>query len=201
MKLGQNLAVALLMTLVMTAALGLAYPLVVTGLAQACCPERANGQLIYRNGRLVGSRLLGQVFVSPGYFRSRPSAVDYDAGASGGSNLGPTNRVLIDRVRAATAAAQRENSGTPVPIDLVTASASGIDPHISPDAAVFQAPRIARERMIGEREVRDLIREFTEDASLGLFGEARVSVLPLNLALDERYPVRRLPGGLTPGRR
>ena len=191
MKLAQNLAVAFLMTLLMALALGVAYPLVVTGLAQAFFPERANGQLIYRNGRLVGSRLLGQAFSSPGYFRSRPSAANYDAGASGGSNLGPTNHALIDRVGAATAAAQPENDRMPVPIDLVTASGSGLDPHISPDAAAFQVPRIARERMISEQSVRALVREFTEDAVLGLFGEARVSVLPLNLALDERYPVGR----------
>jgi len=186
MRLAHNLAVAALMTLVTTIALGVVYPVAVTGLAQAFFPAQANGQLIYRDGRLIGSRILGQGFSSPGYFRSRPSASDYDATASGGSNLGPTNRTLVDRVRARALAAMRENGGSAVPADLVTASGSGLDPHISPAAAAFQVSRVARERGLSEEEVRRLVRAFTEEASFGLLGEARVSVLPLNLALDAR---------------
>jgi K+-transporting ATPase ATPase C chain len=192
MELRKNLLVAVLMTAVTTVMLGIGYPLVVTGLAQVLFPDRANGQPILKNGRLVGSRLIGQPFSSPGYFRSRPSAAGpagYDASASGGTNLGPTNAALIDAVRARTEAARPENPGVPVPIDLVTSSASGLDPHISPAAAAFQVPRVARERGATDAAIRQLVAAFTEPRDLGVFGEPRVNVLLLNLALDERYPI------------
>jgi K+-transporting ATPase ATPase C chain len=191
MHLRTNLAISVLMTVVTTVLLGVVYPLVVTGLAQALFPDRANGQLIYRDGRLAGSRLLGQPFSSPGYFRSRPSAAGpagYDAAASGGTNLGPTNVALVNAVRARAEAARLENPGAPVPIDLVTSSASGLDPHISPAAAAFQVPRVARERGVTEAAIRQLVAAFTTPRDLGFLGEPRVNVLLLNLALDERYP-------------
>jgi len=183
--------IAVLMTVVTTVLLGVLYPLVVTGLAQALFPDRANGQLIYRDGRLVGSRLIGQPFSSPGYFRARPSAAGpagYDAAASGGTNLGPTNAALVNAVRARVEAARRENPGVPVPIDLVTSSASGLDPHISPAAAAFQVPRVAHQRGVTEAAIRQLVAAFTTRRDLGFLGEPRVDVLLLNLALDERYP-------------
>jgi K+-transporting ATPase ATPase C chain len=192
MSLRRNLLVSVLMTFATTVLLGAAYPLAVTALAQMLFPAQANGQLIYRNGTLVGSRLIGQPFSSPGYFRSRPSAAGwagYDAGASGGTNLGPTNAALVDAVRARTEAARIENPGVPVPIDLVTSSASGLDPDISPAAAAFQVPRVARERGVTEAAVGQLVSVFTRGRALGVFGEPRVNVLLLNLALDDRYPV------------
>jgi K+-transporting ATPase ATPase C chain len=201
MHLRTNLVVSVLMTGVTTVLLGVVYPLVVTGLAQVLFPDQANGQLIYRDGRLVGSRLIGQRFSSPGYFRSRPSAAGpagYDATASGGTNLGPTNALLVDVVRARTAAARRENPAVPVPIDLVTSSASGLDPHVSPAAAVFQVPRVARERGLSEATVRRLVTAFTAPRDLGFLGEPRVNVLLLNLALDEGYP---LAGSSSPAKR
>jgi len=191
MHLRTNLAISVLMTVVTTVLLGVVYPLVVTGLAQALFPDRANGQLIYMDGRLVGSRLIGQPFSSPGYFRARPSAAGpagYDAAASGGTNLGPTNAALIDAVRARAEAARLENPGAQVPIDLVTSSASGLDPHVSPAAAAFQVPRVARERGVTEAAIRQLVAAFTTPRDLGFLGEPRVNVLLLNLALDERYP-------------
>lgn len=190
----KNLVTAILMTLVTTVLLGLVYPLVVTGLAQVLFPAKANGQLITRNGQVIGSQIIGQPFSSPGYFRSRPSAAGvagYDAGASSGSNLGPTSKKLIDRVKADVEKLQAENPGKPVPVDLVTTSASGLDPHISPAAAEFQAPRVARERGMTEDEMRRVIAEFTEGRTLGLLGEPRVNVLLLNLKLDEINPVRK----------
>ena len=180
------------MTIVTTILFGLAYPLVITGLAQVIFPENANGQLIRAaDGTVIGSRLLGQPFVSPGYFRSRPSAANYDAAASSGSNLGPMNQKLIDRVKEDVAKLQTENPGKPVPVDLVTTSASGLDPHISPAAAEFQVPRVARERGVSEEELRQLVNEHTEGRQFGLLGEPRVNVLELNLALDEKHPLRR----------
>jgi K+-transporting ATPase ATPase C chain len=190
MRLRTNLLISVLMTVVTTVLLGVVYPLVVTGLAQALFPDKANGQLIYRDARLVGSRLIGQPFSSPGYFRSRPSAsgpAGYDASASGGTNLGTTNTALVDAVRARTDAARIENPGVPVPIDLVTSSASGLDPHISPAAAAFQVPRVARERGVSEEVIRQAVAAFTEPRDLGMFGEPRVNVVLLNLELDRRY--------------
>ena len=190
----KNLITAVLMTIVTTLLLGLVYPLVVTGLAQVMFKDKANGQLIERNGKVIGSRLIGQPFSSPGYFRSRPSAagtVGYDASASSGSNLGPTSKKLVDRVKADVEKLQAENPGTPVPVDLVTTSASGLDPHISPAGADFQIPRVARERGVTEEQIRQMIAAHTEGRELGFLGEARVNVLLLNLALDERYPLKK----------
>jgi potassium-transporting ATPase KdpC subunit len=191
----KNLLTAVLMTIVTTFLFGLAYPLVVTGLAQVIFPGNANGQLLRgADGTVTGSRLIGQPFVSPGYFRSRPSAAGvngYDATASSGSNLGPTNQKLIDRVKGDVEKLQAENPGNPVPIDLVTTSGSGLDPHISPAAAEFQVPRVARERAMGEDDLRRLVIEHTEGRQFGFLGEPRVNVLELNLALDERHPMRR----------
>ena len=180
------------MTIVTTILLGLVYPLVVTGLAQVIFPDKANGQLIRRaDGTLIGSRLIGQPFSSPGYFRGRPSANSYDAGASSGSNLGPTNQKLIDRVKTDVAKLQAENPGKPVPIDLVTTSGSGLDPHISPAAAEFQLPRVARERGMSEDELRSIVAAHTEGRQFGFLGEPRVNVLELNLDLDNQRPMKR----------
>jgi len=193
MNLTHNLVVATLMTIVTTVILGLIYPLVVTGLAQVLFPDQANGQLIERDGRIVGSRIIGQGFSSEGYFRSRPSAtaVPYDASNSGGSQYGPTNKKLIDAVTANVEAARKENPTAPVPIDLVTASASGFDPHLSPAAADFQVLRVARERGMSEADLRQLVRTHTEGRQLGFLGEARVNVLELNLALDRERPMKK----------
>jgi K+-transporting ATPase ATPase C chain len=192
MNINRNLIVAVRMTVVTTLLLGIVYPLVVTGLAQALFRDKANGQLIVRQGQTVGSRIIGQAFSSPGYFRSRPSAAGsgYDAANSAGTNLGPTNKKLIDSVRTAVEAAKNENRAVPVPIDLVTSSASGLDPHISPAAALFQAPRVARERGVSEAEIRKLVDAHTEGRQFGFLGEPVVNVLELNLALDDTHPVK-----------
>lgn len=191
----KNLITAILMTIVTTILLGLMYPLLVTGLAQVIFPDQANGSLIKRaDGKVIGSRLIGQSFSSPGYFRSRPSAAGangYDAGVSSGSNLGPTSRKLFLRVKADVDKLQSENPGKPVPIDLVTTSASGLDPHISPAAAEFQVPRVARERRTSAGEIRNVVAEHTQGREFGFLGESRVNVLELNLELDQKYPMRR----------
>jgi K+-transporting ATPase ATPase C chain len=189
----KDLKIAVLMTIVTTILLGLIYPLVVTGVAQVIFPDQANGQILKRaDGTVIGSRMIGQPFASAGYFRSRPSnagAAGYDAGASSGSNWGPTNQKLIDRVKTETERCQAENPGKPVPVDLVTASSSGLDPHISPAGAEFQIPRVARERNISEQQVAELVKKYTYGRQLGFFGEPAVNVLELNLALDAEYPM------------
>jgi K+-transporting ATPase ATPase C chain len=179
---------AFAITVVLTVLLGILYPLAVTGLAQLIFPRQAAGSLIEKDGKVIGSRLIGQPFSGPGYFHSRPSAAGsgYDGTASGGTNLGPTSQKLMDSVKAAAESLREENPGSPVPIDMVTASASGLDPHITPAAAEFQVPRIARERRLSEDEVRRIVREHAEGRQFGILGEPRVNVLELNLALDER---------------
>jgi K+-transporting ATPase ATPase C chain len=178
----RNLTTAVLMTIATTIILGLVYPLVVTGLAQVIFPDKANGQLIRNaDGTIIGSRLIGQPFTSPRYFHSRPAGV---------SNLGPTNQKLIDRVKADVEKLQQENPGKPVPIDLVTTSGSGLDPDISPAAAEFQVPRVARERGISEDELRQIVAAHTEGRQFGFLGEPRVNVVDLNLDLDNRTNAR-----------
>src|SRR5271154_5186885 len=187
----KNLTTAVLMTIATSVLLGILYPLLVTGLAQLIFPNQANGQLIHgKDGVLIGSRLIGQPFSGPGYFHSRPSAAGaagYDASASGGSNLGPTNAQLVARVNGDVAKLQAENPGTPIPVDMVTTSGSGLDPDISPAAAEFQIRRVASDRTISEAEVARLVLENSENRQWGFLGEPRVNVLELNLALDARY--------------
>jgi K+-transporting ATPase ATPase C chain len=190
----KNLLIAVLMTIATTILLGLIYPLVVTGLAQVIFPDKANGQLLQRNGQLVGSRVIGQPFGGPGYFHSRPSAAGngYDAGNSGGSNLGPTNQKLVDRFKQDLPRLQAENPGKPVPIDLLTTSGSGLDPHITPAGAEFQVPRVARERGMSEDAVWQLVARHTEGRQFGFLGEPRVNVLALNLELDAAHPMAKV---------
>jgi K+-transporting ATPase ATPase C chain len=187
----KNLVTALLMTIATTILLGIIYPLVVTGLAQVLFHDKANGQLIEANGKIVGSRIIGQAFSGPGYFHSRPSAVSYDATNSNGSQLGPTNQKLIDRVKGDVATLHAENPNVPIPVDMVTASASGLDPEITPAAAEFQLHRVAAERRVPEADIANLVDQHTAGRTWGLLGEPRVNVLELNLALDARYGAKK----------
>jgi K+-transporting ATPase ATPase C chain len=184
----KDLITSVLMIFVFTVSLGILYPLAVWGVSQAIFQNQANGSLIIKDNKIVGSALIGQTFISPEYFHSRPSAAGngYDAGASSGSNLGPTSQKLIDRIKSDTETLQAENPGAKIPADLVTTSGSGLDPHISPAAAEFQIPRVARERNMTEAELRRLVARFTEGRQLGFLGEPRVNVLMLNLELDKR---------------
>jgi len=186
----KNLWISILMTVVTTVLFGLVYPMVVTGLAQLIFPHKANGQLIVKDGKVIGSSIIGQGFSGPQHFHSRPSAAGngYDATNSGGSNLGPTNQKLLDRVQADVVAAKADNPGPPVPIDMVTTSASGFDPHITPANAEFQLPRVAKARAISVEQLRTLIAKHTESRQFGILGEPRVNVLELNLDLDQLFP-------------
>jgi potassium-transporting ATPase KdpC subunit len=189
---------AIVVLVALTLITGLVYPLVMTGIAQVVFPYQANGSMIERDGKVVGSALIGQDFTSDKYFHGRPSATTapdpkdpsktvpapYNAANSGGSNLGPSNKALIDRVKGDIATLQKQNPGTAVPIDLVTTSASGLDPDISPEAALFQVPRIAKARNLPEDRIRQLVEDQTEGRLFGLLGESPVNVLELNLALD-----------------
>jgi potassium-transporting ATPase KdpC subunit len=189
---------AIVVLVALTLITGLVYPLAMTGIAQVIFPKQANGSMIERDGKVVGSALIGQNFTSDKYFHGRPSATTatdpndptktiaapYNAANSGGSNLGPSNKALIDRVKGDLAKLQKENPGTPVPIDMVTTSASGLDPDISPEAALFQVPRIAKARNLPEDRIRQLVDDNTEGRFLGLLGEPHANVLQLNLALD-----------------
>lgn len=189
----KNFITAILMTLITTVLLGLVYPLIVTDLAQVIFPHQANGSLIKNQaGEVVGSELIGQPFALPGYFQPRPSAAGaagYDGGASSGSNLGPTSQKLIDRVKADVEKYLAENPGKPIPVDLVTTSGSGLDPHISPANAEFQIPRVARMRGLSETEVRQIVARFTEGRQFGFLGEPRVNLLLMNLELDRVKPL------------
>ena len=191
-QLSPGLRINVFLTLV----LGVAYPLAITGICQVAFPHQANGSLVMEGNTVIGSELIGQNFSKPEYFQPRPSAAGsdgYDAGASSGSNLGPTNKKLIDRVAASIEKFRKENPdyNGPIPADLLTISGSGLDPHISPDSARAQAPRVAKARGVPADQVNQLIAQFTEGPALGLLGEPRVNVLKLNLALNNRYPVGR----------
>jgi len=188
MNLFKHIYPAIALTIVLTVLVGIIYPYVVTGLSELLFKEKARGSLIEREGKVIGSRLIGQPFKGAGYFHSRPSAAGsgYDASASGGTNLGPTSKQLLDeQVRGRSKKLRAENPNVEIPIDFITSSASGLDPHISPAAAEFQIPRVARERRMGEDEVRRILRRHTEGRQFSVLGEPHVNVLELNLALDE----------------
>lgn len=189
MNVARNLRIAVLMTVITTALLGVAYPLAVTGVAQAMFPAKANGQLLVRQGRVIGSQIIGQAFTASEYFHGRPSAAGtgYDAASSAATNFGPTNKGLVDAVKARVAAVRMADPSAVVPVDLVTSSASGLDPHISPAAAFVQVARVAGARGVSEAEVRKLVESRIEGRQFGILGEPRVNVLLLNLELDERY--------------
>jgi potassium-transporting ATPase KdpC subunit len=189
----KNLLIAVWFTLVTTVLFGLIYPLGVTGLAQLLFHDRANGQLIEKDGKLAGSKIIGQAFTGPGYFHSRPSAAGsgYDPTSSGGSNLAPTNKSLLDRVNGDVQRGRAENPSVSIPVDLVTTSGSGLDPHISPAAAEFQVPRVAGNRHMAPSELRAIIARHTEDRQFGFLGEPRVNVLELNRDLDAAHPLVR----------
>lgn len=187
----RNIITAILMTLVTTILVGLVYPMVVTLFAQVLFHDKANGQLIVSDGKVIGSRIIAQPFTGAGYFHPRGSAAGnngYDAANSGATNYGPTNQKFVDRVKTDVAAAQTENPAKPVPADYVTTSASGLDPDITPANAEFQSPRVAKERGITEAQLMDLVKHHTEGRQFGFLGESRVNVLELNLDLDSKYP-------------
>src|SRR6266705_21943 len=188
----RNLRITLWFTLVTTVMFGVVYPLAITGLAQVLFPSQANGQLIKKNGKIVGSRIIGQSFREPGYFHSRPSSAGtgYDPTSSSGSSLGPTNKLLIERVRSDVQKLQAENPNVLIPVDLVTTSGSGLDPDISPAAAEFQIPRVAHSRGMKEEVVRALVERHRKGRDLGFLGEPRVNVLELNLDLDSLHTAR-----------
>jgi K+-transporting ATPase ATPase C chain len=191
----KNLLISLWFTLMTTVLFGLIYPLAVTGLSQLLFPGKANGQLIERDGKLVGSRIIGQAFTGPGYFHSRPSAAGtangYDSTSSSGSNLGPTSKALLDRVNGDVQKLHAENPGSLIPVDLVTTSGSGLDPDVSPAAAEFQIYRVARARHVSEAELRSLVVKHTLGRQLGVLGEPRVNALELNLDLDTQHPLSK----------
>ena len=192
----KQLLPAVRMTLTLAVLTGLLYPGVVTGLSQLLFPTAANGSLIQQNGRIIGSTLIGQNFTRPEYFQPRPSAAGndgYDPTASSGSNFGPTSQKLADRVKASVEKFRKENPEYtgPIPADLLTASGSGLDPHLSPASAAAQAPRVAKARGVSQERIRQLVAQFTEDRDLGFLGEPRVNVLRLNLALDDRFPLKK----------
>jgi K+-transporting ATPase ATPase C chain len=191
----KDLRPALSLLLFATLLFGLAYPLAITGAGRVLFPAKANGSLIKRDGRVIGALMIGQQFLKPEYFHPRPSSAGqngYDALHSGGSNLAPSSRALLDAIKERTAAAARETNGRPLPIDLVTGSASGLDPHISPENAAAQVARVARARRLNEELVRDLVDQYVERETFGIFGEPRVNVLALNLALDEASRAKQI---------
>ena len=189
----KNLLISVRFTIVTTILCGVIYPLAVTGVSQLLFKDRANGQLLQKDGKIIGSRIIGQAFTGAGYFHPRPSAAGsgYDASASSGSNLGPTNKALLTRVSGDVDALHKENPSVAIPIDLVTSSGSGLDPHISPAATDFQVPRVARARHMSETDLRDLVVRHTEARQFGFLGEPRVNVLELNLDLDAGNPIGR----------
>ena len=189
----RNIVTAFLYTVVTTLLFGLAYPLTVTLAAQLLFKDKANGQLVVRDGQVIGSRIIGQSFTSAAYFHSRPSAAGtgYDATSSGGFNYAPTSQKLVDRVKSDASAEEAERNGSDIPVDLITASGSGLDPHITPAAANFQVARIADQRHLSQSAVQSLVASHTEGRQLGFLGEPRVNVFELNLDLDHVAPLNK----------